>query len=152
MREEQLALATLGSPSTSARYTSGSAPNLAATAASAAGVWVASPGRATNASQQPLTAPQRFVERAKHIAREVPKRTQQVLSGNDELVESTMAHGTPKGLAVFMALLMLHVPSVALGSLVAGVFLIRGHRPKAGSLFLGLAAILGLVIFSLLPW
>ena len=125
---------------------------MAATATSAAGVWVANPAGPTNASQRPAAAPERLLERAKHIAREVPKRTQQVLSGNDKLVESNMAHGMPRGLAVFMALLMLHVPSVAVASLVTGVFLIRGHRPKAGSLFLGLAAILGVVIFSLLPW
>jgi len=152
IRAEQLAHTTVGSRSALAARASGAASDLAATATSAAGVWVASPAGPTNVSQRPPAAPERLLERAKHIAREVPKRTQQVLSGNDKLVESNMAHGMPRGLAVFMALLMLHVPSVAVASLVTGVFLIRGHRPKAGSLFLGLAAILGVVIFSLLPW
>jgi hypothetical protein len=152
IRAEQLAHATVGSRSALAAHASGAASDLAATATSAAGVWVANPAGPTNVSQRPAAAPERLLERAKHIAREVPKRTQQVLSGNDKLVESNMAHGMPRGLAVFMALLMLHVPSVAVASLVTGVFLIRGHRPKAGSLFLGLAAILGVVIFSLLPW
>lgn len=154
IRAEQLAHATVRSRSALAAHASGAASDLAATATSAAGVWVANPAGPTNVSQRPPAAPERLLllERAKHIAREVPKRTQQVLSGNDKLVESNMAHGMPRGLAVFMALLMLHVPSVAVASLVTGVFLIRGHRPKAGSLFLGLAAILGVVIFSLLPW
>ena len=152
IRAEQLARATMGSRSDLAAHASGTASNLAATAMSAAGVWVSNPGISTNASQLPATAPERLVERAKHIAREVPKRTQQVLSGNDELVESTMAHGMPKGLAVFMALLMLHVPSVALASLVTGVFLVRGRRPRSGVLLLGLAAVLGVVIFFVLPW
>ena len=152
IRAEQLAHATVGSRSALAAHASGAASDLAATATSAAGVWVANPAGPTNVSQRPAAAPERLLERAKHIARELPKRTQQVLSGNDKLVESNMAHGMPRGLAVFMALLMLHVPSVAVASLVTGVFLIRGHRPKAGSLFLGLAAILGVVIFSLLPW
>jgi hypothetical protein len=153
IRAEQLAHTTVvGSRSALAARASGAASDLAATATSAAGVWVANPAGPTNVSQRPPAAPERLLERAKHIAREVPKRTQQVLSGNDKLVESNMAHGMPRGLAVFMALLMLHVPSVAVASLVTGVFLIRGHRPKAGSLFLGLAAILGVVIFSLLPW
>ena len=152
IRAEQLAHATVGSRSALAAHASGAASDLAATATSAAGVWVANPTGPTKVSQRQPAAPERLLERAKHIAREVPKRTQQVLSGNDKLVESNMAHGMPRGLAVFMALLMLHVPSVAVASLVTGVFLIRGHRPKAGSLFLGLAAILGVVIFSLLPW
>ena len=152
IRAEQLAHATVGSRSALAAHASGAASDLAATATSAAGVWVANPTGPTKVSQRQPAAPERLLERAKHIAREVPKRTQQVLSGNDKLVESNMAHGMPRGLAVFMALLMLHVPSVAVASLVTGVFLIRGHRPKAGSLFLGVAAILGVVIFSLLPW
>ena len=152
IRAEQLARATVGSRSDLAAHASGTASNLAATAMSAAGVWVSNPGISTNTSQLPATAPERLVERAKHIAREVPKRTQQVLSGNDELVESTMAHGMPKGLAVFMALLMLHVPSVALASLVTGVFLVRGRRPRSGVLLLSLAAVLGVVIFIVLPW
>ena len=152
IRAEQLAHATVGSRSALAAHASGAASDLAATATSAAGVWVANPTGPTKVSQRQPAAPERLLERAKHIAREVPKRTQQVLSGNDKLVESNMAHGMPRGLAVFMALLMLHVPSVAVASLVTGVFLIRGHRPKAGSLFLGLAAILGVVIFSLLTW
>jgi hypothetical protein len=152
IRAEQLAHATVGSRSALAAHASGAASDLAATATSAAGVWVANPTGPTKVSQRQPAAPERLLERAKHIAREVPKRTQQVLSGNDKLVESNMAHGMPRGLAVFMALLMLHVPSVAVASLVTGVFLIRGHRPKAGSLFLGLSAILGVVIFSLLPW
>ena len=152
MREEQLARGRVGSGSDLLAQASGTASGLAATARSATGVWVANPRQPTNVSQQPPAASERLFERAKHVAREIPKRTQQVISGNDELIESSMAHGMPKGLAVFVALLMLHVPSVALASLVTGVFLFRGHRPKAGSLFLGLAMVLGVIIFFVLPW
>ena len=152
IRSEQLARATTESRSDLFSHVSGTASGLAATAVSAAGVWVANPGSSTNVSQQPPITPERLFQRAKHVAREIPKRTEQVISGNDELVVSTMAHGMPKGLAVFMALLMLHVPSVAVASLVTGVFFVRGHRPRSGVFFLGLAAVLGVIIFFVLPW
>lgn len=152
IRGEQLAQAAAGSRSAFIANTSGTASGLAATTMSAAGVWVANPGRRTDASQQSPAVAKRLVEGAKHIAREVPKRTQQVISGNDELVANTVAHGMPKGLAVIMALLMLHVPSVALASLVTGVFLVRGHHQRSGLFLLGLAAVLGVVIFFVLPW
>ena len=152
MREKQLAQRRIGSGSDLVAQASGAAAGLAATAMSAAGVWIGNPGRSTNASQQPPAGPERLFERAKQITRTVPERTKQIIDGSDELVTSTMAHGMPKGLAVFMALLMLHVPSVALASLVMGVFLVRGHRPRSGFLLLGLAAVLGVVIFFVLPW
>lgn len=152
IRGEQLARAAAESRSDLVAHASGTASGLAATAVNAAGVWVSKPGTPADASQPPPTAAKRLVDTAKHIAREVPKRTQQVVSGNDALVTDTMAHGMPKGLAVFMALLMLHVPSVALASLVTGILLVRGHRQRSGILFLGLAVVLGVVTFSFLPW
>jgi len=63
-----------------------------------------------------------------------------------------MSVGLPKGLAVFMALLMLHVPSIAVGSLIAGIFLIRGHRTRIGTALLGFSAILGALILFVIPW
>lgn len=152
IRGEQLARATAAPRPDLVAHASGTASGLAATAVSAASVWVAKPNKSADVPQPPPSAARRLLEGAKHIAREVPKRTQQVLSGNDELVADTMAQGMPKGLSVFLALLMLHVPSVALASLVTGVFLLRGHRPKVGSLLLGLAAVLGAIIFFVLPW
>ena len=152
IRGEQLAHAAAESRPALFAHASGTAFGLAATAGSAAGVWVSKTGTPANASQSPPAAAKRLVETAKHIAREVPKRTQQVVSGNDALVTDTMAHGMPKGLAVFIALLMLHVPSVALASLVTGVFLVRGHHQRSGIFLLGLSAVLGVVIFFVLPW
>lgn len=125
---------------------------LAAVAMSAAGAWVTDPSRPDNVSQPLLDSAKGWVEQAKHIAREVPKRTQQVLAGNDELVEINISRGVPKSLSVFMALLMLHVPSVALASLVAGVFLVRGRRRHSGVFCFALAAVLGAVFFFVLPW
>lgn len=118
--------------------------------ASVAGAWV--PGERTTRARppQPIFSGQELTETARHIVKNIPKRTKQILDGNDELVTSNLSHGLPKGLAVFLALLMLHVPSVALASLVTGVFLIRGHQPRAGVLFLGLSAILGVIVFSLM--
>jgi hypothetical protein len=121
------------------------------TASSAAGAWVSTSGQ-NPMTRPPRPAADRLTETAQHIAREVPRRTKQIIEGSDELVTSNMAHGLPKGLAVFMALLMLHVPSVAAGSLVAGIFLLRGHRTYSGAIFLGVAAILTIVIFFVLPW
>lgn len=118
-----------------------------AAATSVAGAWMSGVR-----APQPASGGQTLAQTARHIVKQVPERTKQIIDGNDELVKNNLAHGLPKGLAVFLALFMLHIPSVAIASLVTGVVLIRGHRAKAGSLFLGLAAILGVVIFSLLPW
>lgn len=120
-------------------------------ASSAAEAWLPTRGQ-TQMTGPPRPAADRLSEAAKHIVNEVPKRTKQIIDGSDELVTSSTEHGLPKGLAVFMALLMLHVPSVAVGSLVAGIFLLRGHRTHSGAFFLGLAAILTVVIVFVLPW
>lgn len=149
MREEQLARATGGQGSDVVPYASGTASSLAA---SAAGAWTGASGRPPDPSQPSPGAAKRMIEQVHHIARELPRRTQQVLAGNDELVGATMANGMSKGLSVFIALLMLHIPSVALVSLVTGVFLVRGHRQRSGILFLGLAAVLGVLIFFVIPW
>jgi hypothetical protein len=125
--------------------------NLSTPALSAAGAWVANPSQGSTV-RPPRTAAERLSETANHIASEVPKRTKQIIDGSDSLVASNMANGLPKGLAVFIALLMLHVPSVAVVSLVTGVFLIRSHRTHAGAFFLSVAAILIVVIFFVLPW
>lgn len=123
---------------------------VAATATSVAGAWVPSAGRETTISRQ--TPPVRAVDRAKHIVSKVPERTRKIIDGNDELVKSNLSRGLPKGLAVFMALLMLHIPSIALASLVMGFILIRGHHTRSGILCLGLAAILGMAIYLAVPW
>jgi hypothetical protein len=145
-RAEQLARSRSGGAGQGATSTS-----VMEAASSAAGAWVSTSGQ-NPMTRQPRPATDRFSETAKHIVREVPKRTKQIIEGNDELVTSNMAHGLPKGLAVFMALLMLHVPSVAVASLFTGIFLIRGHRTHSGAFFLGVAAILTVVIFFVLPW
>jgi hypothetical protein len=140
-----------------ARSTGGSAiargdrTDLSTPALSAAGAWVANPNQNSTA-RPPRTVAERLSETATHIVREVPKRTKQIIDGSDALVSSNMANGLPKGLAVLIALLMLHVPSVAVVSLVTGVFLVRSHRTHAGTFFLSVAAILIAVIFFVLPW
>ena len=145
-RAEQLARSVSGRSGQSATSTSATE-----TASSAAGAWVVG-ARQGSTVHPPRPAAERLTETAQHIVREVPRRTKQVIEGSDELVTRNMAHGLPKGLAVFMALLMLHVPSVAVGSLVTGIFLLRGHRTYSGAIFLGVAAILTVVIFFVLPW
>ena len=109
-------------------------------------------GRKTDPRVQSRSTPTTVSDVARQIVDQIPARTKEILRGNDELVTGNMAHGLPKGLAVFLALLMLHVPSVAIASLVTGTILIRRHSTHAGAFFLGLAAILGVVIFALLPW
>lgn len=84
----------------------------------------------------------------KNAFEKVPLHTKEILQGEGELIKSSMATGLPKGLAVFMALLMLHIPSVAIASFAIGIFLIRGHQPRAGILLLGVAAVLSVAIFA----
>jgi len=151
IRMMQLAQSAAVSRSSAGAGASDSTAWVTDAAADVADVWIAQTNQASDTHER-RPAPQRLFDQAAHIVREVPKRTGQVFAGNDELVTSSMAHGLPKGLAVFFALLMLHVPSFALASLVTGVFLIRGHRSRLGAFFLGLAAILGVVIFFVLPW
>ena len=146
LRAEQFARSTGRSAITRVDQTNISTPAL-----SAAGAWVANPSQSSTV-RPPRTAAERLSETANHIVSEVPKRTKQIIDGSDSLVASNMANGLPKGLAVFIALLMLHVPSVAVVSLVTGVFLIRSHRTHAGAFFLSVAAILIVVIFFVLPW
>lgn len=112
-----------------------------------AGVWLPArnqPGQ----GERPQTLRQKVSSTAKNALEKVPVHTKEILQGEGELVKGNMAAGLPKGLAVFMALLMLHVPSVALASFVTGIFLIRGHQPRAGILLLGVAAVLSVVIFA----
>jgi len=151
IREKQLAEAAAASMAGAADSSSESSSALTASAASAAAAWSTGSKTRSGVSQQQHT-PQLLTEQAAHIAREVPRRTQKVLSGNDDLVTSNMSVGLPKGLAVFMALLMLHVPSIAVGSLIAGIFLIRGHRTRIGTALLGFSAILGALILFVIPW
>ena len=152
VRAEQLATSRFAQESSVSGRSSVTAANAAALANSVASAWVPTVGRNTPPATSSSTVGQKMGDAARHIVDRIPERTKDAFKGDDELVTSGMAHGLPKGVAIFLALLMLHVPSVAIASLVTGVFLIRGQRPRAGSLFLGLAAILSVVIFSLLPW
>lgn len=151
-RAEQFAASRSAQASAAMAGSSGTAANATALAKSVAGSWVPGARPEAQPTAQPSTIVQKATDAVRHIVDQIPERTKEVFKGDDELVDSGMAHGLPKGIAIFLALLMLHIPSVALASLVTGVFLIRGHRPHMGSLFLGVAAVLGVVIFALLPW
>ena len=151
-RAEQLAASRFAQSSTASGSSANTAADAAALAKSAASAWVAPAGRNQQPDATTSSVGQKLGDAARHIIQELPTRTKDTLNGDDELVTSNVAHGIPRGLAIFLALLMLHIPSVALASLVTGVFLVRGHRPRLGGLFLGLAAILGVIIFAVLPW
>ena len=151
IRENQLTEATAGQGYGAVAPTLNTLSAAAASAASAASAWSPGNERRANASPRPPLH-QRMVEQAAYIAREVPRRTERVLSGDDELVTRNASYGLPKGLAVFMALLMLHVPSIALGSLLAGIFLIRRRRTRVGTVLVGVSAVLGTLIFYVIPW
>ena len=144
VRANQLAAASAAQDFAHSAGPSSSSSSVATTASNISRSWVL--------PSQPGPTVLSVADTARHIANQIPARTKEILRGNDELVASNMAHGLPKGLAVFLALLMLHVPSVAIASLVTGTILIRRHSTHAGMFFLGLAAILGVVIFALLPW
>lgn len=150
IRATQLASARAAARNAATKVASVGGGATGSAATSLAGAWF--PGTRQNSASPPAASANKIADAARHIVKQIPERTRQIIDGDDELVTSNLSHGLPKGLAVFLALFMLHIPSVAIASLVTGVVLIRGHRPKAGSLFLGLAAILGVVIFSLLPW
>jgi hypothetical protein len=123
---------------------------LSAVSKQVAGAWIARPDQKPK-NNNVNSIGETILQRTKHAAKEIPRRTKHIVEGNDELVTGGLANGLPKGLAVFLALLMLHVPSVALASFVIGVFLIRGHQPRAGILLLGIGSILSIVIFFALP-
>jgi hypothetical protein len=112
-----------------------------------AGVWLPARNQAGH-DEPPQTLREKLTRTTKHVVEKVPRHTKEILQGERELVKSNMATGLPKGLAVFIALLMLHVPSVALASFFIGIFLIRQHQPRAGIVLLGIASVLSLVIFA----
>jgi hypothetical protein len=99
-------------------------------------------------NERTQTLRQTVTSMVKNAFEKVPVHTKEILQGEGELIKSSIATGLPKGLAVFMALLMLHVPSVAIASFLIGIFLIRGHQPRAGILLLGVASVLSVVIFA----
>jgi AcrR family transcriptional regulator len=103
-------------------------------------------GEASVPTTSSLTAPVR------HVAAEVPRRTREIMQGEDDLVKDHIARGLPQSVAMFMALLMLHIPSLAVGSLILGVAMVRGHRTRLGAAFLSVSVLLGIVIFFVLPW
>ncbi len=123
---------------------------LSAVSKQVAGTWIARSDQKLKTNNQKSIG-ETIIQKTRHAATEIPRRTKNIVEGNDELVTGGLANGIPKGLAVFLALLMLHVPSVALASFVTGIFLIRGHQPRAGILLLGIASVLSIVIFFALP-
>ncbi len=151
-RAEQLAASRFSQNSTALGSSGNAAGDTATLAKSVASAWVAPAGRSQQPGATASSGGQKLVDAARYIIRELPARTKDTLNGDDELVTSNMARGLPKGLATFIALFMLHIPSVALASLVTGVFLVREHQPRLGGLFLGVSAILAVIIFAVLPW
>jgi len=94
----------------------------------------------------------RIGEATRKVVTEIPIRTREVMRGNDELIRAHESYGLPKGVAVILALLMLHVPSLAVALMVAGIFLIRARRMRAAGFLLAVSTILIVVIFTLIPW
>ncbi len=111
------------------------------------GVWLPST-RPSEQNERPQTLREKVSGTVKNAFEKVPVHTKEILQGEGELIKGSMATGLPKGLAVFMALLMLHIPSVAIASFAIGIFLIRGHQPRAGILLLGVASVLSVVILA----
>jgi hypothetical protein len=106
----------------------------------------------TLSSETSAGATSSLADPVRYVAAEVPRRTREILSGEDNLVKDHLARGLPEGAAMFLALLMLHTPSVAVGSLILGVVMVRGHRTRLGAVLLSISALLGIVIFFVLPW
>jgi hypothetical protein len=106
----------------------------------------------TPSSETSAGATSSLADPVRYVAAEVPRRTREILSGEDDLVKDHLARGLPEGVAMFLALLMLHIPSLALGSLILGVVMVRGHRARLGAAFLSVSVLLGIVIFFVLPW
>jgi len=88
----------------------------------------------------------------RHVAAEVPRRTREIMRGEDDLVKDHLARGLPQGVAMFLALLMLHIPSLAVGTMILGVVMVRSHRTRLGAVLLSISGLLGIVIFFVLPW
>jgi len=125
------------------------APSAVGQAADALSPWW--PVSRTSRGAQP-SASTGFTQSARQVVENVSRRTLDVLDGRDPLVQTNESRGLPRGIAVFLALLMLHVPSIALASGVIGVVMIRRHRRRLGAALLAATAILGIVIFFVLPW
>jgi len=109
------------------------------------------PPAGTNQSTTPRSRSS-FADPIVDATKEIGRRTKNVLEGHDELVVANQAHGLPRGIAVFLGLLMLHTPPVALACGVIGFVLVRNHRSTLGTMFLGAAFLLAIVIFFVLPW
>jgi hypothetical protein len=106
----------------------------------------------TTSSETSAGTTSSLADPVRYVAAEVPRRTREIMRGEDDLVKDHLARGLPRGAAMFLALLMLHIPSLAMGSLILGVVMVRGHRTRLGAAFLSVSVLLGMVIFFVLPW
>jgi len=127
----------------------GSAPEPVTPRRSVLTAWQPPPTASNEASPAAASS---LADPIRHIAAEVPRRTREIMHGEDDLVKDHLARGLPRGVAMFLALLMLHIPSLAVGSLILGVVMVRGHRTRLGAAFLSVSVLLGIVIFFALPW
>jgi len=64
----------------------------------------------------------------------------------------SVSQGLSNGFSVAVALLMLHVPSIALASFVIGVVQMRRHRARSGFAFVTTSFVLGAVALFLFKW
>jgi hypothetical protein len=127
----------------------GSAPKPVTPRRSVLTAWQPPPTASNEASPGATSS---LTDPIRHVAAEVPRRTREIMRGEDDLVKDHLARGLPRGAAMFLALLMLHIPSLAVGSLILGVVMVRGQRTRLGAAFLSVSVLLGMVIFFVLPW